>query len=46
MATNLQQVVEAFKSGHNASGSDKKDYTLWAKTIRVIKKLPAFIKNA
>lgn len=42
----LNQALEAFKSGHNASGSDKKDYTLWAKTIRVIKKLPSFIKNA
>lgn len=42
----LNQALEAFKSGHNASGSDKKDYTLWAKTIRVIKKLPSFIRNA
>jgi len=42
----FNQALEAFKSGHNASGSDKKDYTLWAKTIRVIKKLPSFIRNA
>ncbi len=42
----FDKALEAFKSGHNASGSDKKDYTLWAKTIRVIKKLPAFIRNA
>lgn len=42
----FQNALAAFKSGHNATGSDNKDYTLWAKTIRVIKKLPAFIRNA
>ncbi|WP_185152863.1 hypothetical protein [Fulvivirga aurantia] len=43
---NYEAALEDFKSTHNYTGSDSSDYSLINKTLRVIKKLPSFIRNA
>jgi len=42
----FENALADFKAQHNSTGSDKGLNSFWNKTARVIKKLPAFVRNA
>ena len=42
----INAAIDALEEQHNATGSDKDINSLFNKTARIIKKIPAFIRNA